>query len=437
MKNLNDIKSDVLILLVGTSPMPNLIAICSRIKNGGTVHLIHTSETKNISKALKDFIKKLNIDSESHEYSISDEKKSQENMERILDSINMEDESKVYELVYTGGTKIMSTKAYTLVKKKFKNANINALLTYLDGEASEIRCKNLKDNSIGILKYSEIKETLQFKNSNEIFYLKIDDIIKMHSKSPKYDKKRTMCCNTVSFKIYELLKNSNEEQRNEILELMKDFFKTLTSLENEFKNLKVEVLPELKEIKLKQTIDSVLDKGYKHIFNDFQSIVDSYKNDYKDLDNNQICDEIIKDLKGIWFEKALLKFLNENIKCDDIKHSVKNQYKDESKLDPDDLFEVDLLVLKDYKLHCISVTTSQNYVNNRSKFYEIKLRTSLLTGIDGSGILVSLYENTDSINNDYENVWGREDNIIAIGSRNIVEIENKLKKVIGGESYGD
>ena len=55
-------KNDYLIMLIGSSPMPNLISSFNRIKESGKIFMIYTKETENIAKQLKELIEEKNLE---------------------------------------------------------------------------------------------------------------------------------------------------------------------------------------------------------------------------------------------------------------------------------------------------------------------------------------------------------------------------------------
>lgn len=439
MKDLNHIKSDVLILLVGTSPMPNLIAACTRVKKDGKIYLLYTKDTEKIAQRLKDLIEeKSNLsitiikDQTTLIENYDNPKYIHENFKKIFSEIFEQFESigkddLVIELVYNGGTKVMSTQAYTIFKEEFLSRkgtfisnNIDVLLTYLDGEASKIISKNLKDNT---------NLTLDYSKNNETLNIKIKDIIALHTLSENFH-----------------FATENMEQKNDvIMEIYNQLIVNESNSIDDKQKLKnaLNSLNFKDNIELSDNINNILKNSPIKLgkYGSFNDIFDEYKTYFRDVFKDDELFNIIKEdlCGGKWFEKAIF-FILKDIDCDDIEMSIENisnSCKEDSELE-DRLFEIDLIALKDHKIHCISITTGSNSKSCKFKLYEIKLRTELLAGSEGRKCFISFLSNTEELRRSCRDIWDTNlNNTLIIAEDELKNLDERLKNwIIGGDSSG-
>lgn len=417
------IKSDILIMIIGTSPMPNLIGVCTRIKNNGKVIMIHTNETKIIANNLEKLIEKKNRDKdteintrlEAMEF-YDDPAKVYEELSRALNNVFQEfnllnNPDKVIELNFTGGTKVMSSIAYSIFKSKFENKNENALLTYLDGEKSQINILNLKNHKECIISYSKSHETLP---------ITIDDIVSLHFELDNTFpyKKEEPEIDPINEKIYGKV-IENLENRQEYIHFLNSIYEEVSDNKNKEWDVNLDTILRNSRIKL---------EGYS----DFKSLLASYEDTYPDLKKKKINKTIRWDLAGGWLENILFKILlgwKEKDLIDDVVNSLERK----KNIDNHVKFEVDLIVLKNHQLYCISVTTIENYDEAKFKLYEIKARAKSLGGVEAKVAFISFCENSKELKMHYKNIWEddlRETLIISWDEFN--NIEGLLEKWICG-----
>jgi len=421
-------KNDYLIMLIGSSPMPNLISAFTRIKENGKIFMIYTSETEKIAKQLEELIEKksndnfLNISVNLGYGKICEEynlQKVSNYMENILKKIKSEYdneslENKTIELNFTGGTKIMSSTAYRLFKEKFKKEN--AYLTYLDSEECEFIIYDIKKNKSKKMECSKKNETLD---------LNIGDIIDMHFEinENKFECERIK--NSQISKVNEYIYDSlieNYDRKDEFIDLMEIIFSY-----NYKKN----------KNKIKDSISEINNKMENHSFklnniNNYSKIISCYESEFGNLTENKLYEKIIEDTSGKWLEKIILKKLN-NFKdegyIDDVVISQKRENKKRKK-DKEE-FEVDIIILKNENLYCISVTTSNIYSEVNMKLHEIWYRGKSLGG-DGVRLgIISFYDNKKALLEKIKNVWDEEKDIenkyLIITLENFIEMDELLR----------
>lgn len=411
------IKNDYLITLIGSNPMPNLISAYTRIKENSTIFMIYTKETRKIAEQLKFLIEErskesnlnvsvnLNYGQIYSEYDIQEVNKE---LTVILNNIKEKylldsEKDKSIEFNFTAGTKIMSSVGYTLFKKIFKDEN--SFLSYLDGEESKVRVYDVKNEKDYSINYCDLNETIK---------LTIDDIIQAHfytfgSKNEfKHINYENANISEVNEYIYKALID-NYDNRDEFIKLMEQMHKI-----EDKKYIKNNI-----DVINKQLESSIIKINN---FNNFSQIIDKYKSEFPEIKNKDIYKLICGDIKGKWLENVLFnrlqKYKNDNY-IDDV---VLSQKKGRD-------FEIDLLVLKNEQLYCISVTTDDSYENVDMKLHEIKYRAKSIGGEEVKIGLISFYKSSNELISRLENVWNKDylkNKYLVIALDNFLDLEKKL-----------
>lgn len=429
-------KADFLITLVGTSAMPNLIGIVSRIKEKGKVYLLHTKDTEDISGNLRKFIieeayrkkeKNLKIDAKNIELiNYDDPEDVYEEIEVKFKCIK-EDIKKcdllnpVIELNYTGGTKVISSIAYTVFKSMFDNEFNNLNFTYLDGEKSLIKIHGI----------SEKKEvSIPYLNETGTIPLNIIDVLNVHrcdGDTFNFKKNESYTQSKFSQDIFQYILTNNEK-RKEIIDYLKKLNDTLNSKEKERK----------KEYKEKEKFMSFLDK-----FLEENMLLDSYK-DARDLIRAFECTEetlskskiqdIIRNITGEWFEEAihqLLIELKEEQVVDDFISNL-SRYKNKAFRE----MEIDFVAMKNYKMYFFSVSTVESVEKTKFKLYEIKQRAKILSEVESAIATITFVEDREEIIKSYNNIWQEKPkNTLIITWNELPRLKEIIKEWI--ENKGD
>lgn len=425
--SLSPTKADFLINLVGTSAMPNLIALASRINSKGKIYFIYTEETKPIAEKLEEFIKKKNLegkgalDIESQGLEIFDydnPEKVYENLKKRFSQIKSEindsnHESPLIELNYTGATKVISSIAYGVFKDAFKEYNIN--FAYLDGEKSEIHIHGKEGEKDNIFKYCS-KESYISLNIMEVVEVHgdIGDVFEREGKSQEQSQ--------FSKDMLKLIV-SNIEKREEII----NYLEILNS--------------KLKESNLYKDKDNFI-----NFINDFlkeNPLLPQYKNyedfiiatgfDPRELPQSKsklrkFIERITKEVTGNWFEAVIhneLKILKDNGNIDDFVSNLE-KVRDEK---PD--FEIDFIAMKDYKMYYFSVTTCETVEKTEFKLYEIKQRAKILSETESAIAAISFGDNKKVIIDEYKNIWQEKPkNIILVTWDDLPKLSKCLQQWI-------
>lgn len=414
-------KNDYLITLIGSNPMPNLISAYTRIKENSTIFMIYTKETKKIAEQLKFLIEERSKESNLNVsvkldygqiYSEYDIQEVNKELTVILNNIKEKylldsEKDKSIEFNFTAGTKIMSSVGYTLFKKIFKDEN--SFLSYLDGEESKVRVYDVKNEKDYSINYCDLDETIK---------LTIDDIIQSHFYTSggknefKHEKYEDANISEVNEYIYKSF-IENYDNRDEFIKLMEQM--------NKIKDKKY----------IKNNIDVInkqLESSIIKInnFNNFSQIIDKYKSEFPELAEKKIYKLICEDLRGKWLEKVLFNRLQKYKNDKYIDDVVLSEARDNG-------FEIDLLILKNKQLYCISVTTDDSYIDVDMKLHEIKYRAKSIGGEEVKIGLISFYESNDKLRSRLKNVWDKDSlksKYLVIALDNFLDLEKKLFKFL-------
>lgn len=423
-------KADLLFLIIGTNPFPNLIAAAIRVKNGGKIICFHTGQDENGTEKIYRKIADVINEKYKKNISITPYKIDRSNIESIKkdvtnainNNIDFLGHGQTVELNFTGGTKVMSSLSYHVFKEIGKGSNINAnfILSYIDGEKERIYYEIIKENNIS---KKHISESLKNLQGNCQFQL--NDIFSCHFKSIKFKKTPD---EVYDYKLGEKIFNSfsgctEQEYHNKI--------KFLDILYNDIRKFE-----DKKTIKDKMESENNNQYLIRKITENEEKYIEKIKElkpiegikELRDLatKDGEINSNFIKALKGFWLEDyiyKIIKELEEEELLIDIKHSV------------EDNFEVDIVAFKKYKIFCISVTSVDKFDGAINKLYEIKERAIQLGGDEAGICFINLYCNSEELEESYKSMWieGMPKNTLIIGWDRFKNLKDNLKKWIKGE----
>ncbi|MDY7006107.1 MAG: hypothetical protein SWX82_19810 [Cyanobacteriota bacterium] len=119
-------KVEHLFLLIGENPLPNYVAARTLLKEGGTVYLVFTKQTKSHKICLKDGLKGLTI--KCQDVDLANYESNAFHIREIIQKKIKSIKTESLGLNYTGGTKAMAVHAY----RAMKELKPNAVFSYLD-----------------------------------------------------------------------------------------------------------------------------------------------------------------------------------------------------------------------------------------------------------------------------------------------------------------
>ena len=380
-------KSDVLFLIVGTNPMPNIISIENRIKDNGKIFFICSKENNTIfstDKIVND-IKKImdnkypNIVTNSIPVNIQDESNM---IQEIINMFPIEKNITV-ELNYTGGTKLMSSAIYGYFKKIMRSKDVDIILSYLDCE------KDLfvfEENEKGKIRFLE--EKLEINNIYNKFTLK--DIILSHGLNYNKDRKETNF-EDISYEMFSNFELKSIEEKNQWVE-------ELNSILQDKENIK-ELL--LKFID-KQVVNS-----------DLTSI------------NTLEVEKLKKYSVGDNLEEYIFRILTMLREEKEVDEFIWSYQQNKTKKMAGT--EIDFIIIRGTKNYLLSVTLCEDEYICKPKLYEAKTRAQQISGDETRVGFICLYNSYKELEEliEADDKYSK-DLVIAIDNFN--DMKNKLRQ---------
>lgn len=380
-------KSDVLFLIVGTNPMPNIISIENRVKDNGKIFFICSKENNTIfstDKIVNDikeimYNKYPNIETKSITVNIQDES----NMIQEIINVFPVEKNITIELNYTGGTKLMSSAIYGYFKKILRNKEVDIVLSYLDCE------KDLfvfEENENGKIKFSE--EKLEVNNIYNNFTLK--DIIISHGLNYNKDRKETKF-EDISYEMFSNFELKSIEEKNQWIEEI---------------NMILQDKENLKELLLNFINKQVVNSDLTPI-------------------NNLGIDKLKKYSLGDNLEEYIFKILTILREEKEIDEFVWSYQQNET--DSMAGTEIDFIIIRGTKNYLLSVTLCEGEYECKPKLYEAKTRAHQIAGDETRVGFICLYNSHKEL----QELIGAEDKYskdLVIALDNFNDIENKLRQ---------
>ncbi|SNX52849.1 hypothetical protein [Thermoanaerobacterium sp. RBIITD] len=413
-------KADVLYVIMGTNPFPNIISAVTRLKNDGRIICICTDETAEypyerfrkliVTKNITNKVEKIVIRDKSYMGSIKDAL-----VKKLDETLKEGNNINLLELNYNGGTKVMSSAAYDVVKNyDYKKRDTDVNLTYIDPEREFIYCEYKRKNKQDFNHFSK-----KLSELNGCCDLSVMDIVCTYLDADmiRFDKiKYKSKMNELSNKLGDLVANmKNDDEYNKVIIFIKSLYclsKKYNKASEEFKNELNGLFRNCSEMKDYIDINSLGFDSSKDMFNYFK--------------------------KTEWLEEYILNILVElkgEAIIDDALSNITKKYDDSNK----DEFEVDLVAYRKYKIFAISVTSESDTEVAKKKLYEIKQRAKYLAG-DESGIcFINLCWNVKQIEDEYKNIWDdfTTKNTLILGAQDFHNLKAKLKEwIMGGVRSG-
>lgn len=410
-------KADILISLVGSSAMPNLIGIVTRLKEKGKVYFVHTNETKPISENLDEFIRRINeiykdkINIQSEQIAIENYdnpmevyKEISKKFKYIKQEINGETDLNI-ELNYTGGTKVISSIACTVSKELFKNYNF--FLTYLDGEKSKLYINSVKNINKSIEQ--------DYCAGNGTFPLTIEEVVNIHKKG-KYGTENGFVQSKFSKDMFNYLCKHMGDREN-IIEYLNLLYTGLEKCKDSKSRILIFLDKFLAEHNLLEEYKSSKDILYSFYLNE------------SEVSSKKII-PIKKSLQGMWLEEVVHEILDElkteNV-IEDYVCNLKIREEEESDLE----MEIDFIAMKDYKLYYFSVSTAEDIEKTKLKLYEVKQRAKILSEVESAVATITFVESKKEIIEGYKNIWqDNPNNLLMITWSDVPKTKELIKEWI-------
>jgi hypothetical protein len=439
-------KVDHLFLLIGENPLPNYIAAKMLHKDGGTVYLVHSTDTSGKADCLKRRLDSVNVELISLGKSEADSSVIREKIQKQVEKIQKDHPNATFGLNYTGGTKAMSVHSYRAL---FEATGVeNAKFSYLDARS----LKMLMDRENDHPKSEPVPIKLSLQEIFDLHDLRWEsgkkpvpdpilpelaiEFAKLHTdpslviawrwwcdhvmkpatkvlkkkqnKPPEWEWKKDDQIDKVSLKpdiavqkLNEVLQDSLKlpDAGKSLLEtFQQENFKQLKELVNLYSALWIpEYTPHIEKVTkllVQETYlrESEIELSLKQFAEKSQEIAEKFKQpDGKEKPYLEKSKDACRWLDGLWLEHYTLHQVQEISKSHPgwINDSgMSFEVKDAKKKK----FEFDVAFVKDYQLFALSCTTDASKGLCKSKLFEAYIRARQLGGDQARVALVCCYD---------------------------------------------
>lgn len=402
-------KADVLIVIMGTNPFPNIVSAATRVRTDGYIFCICSEDTAGEPyKKFKKLLEKKGF-KEKHikKYSLTKEEIDVENIQykiknMLIEILRITQGDILIELNYTCGKKIMSSVVYDVIKNMdFKDVgrNIKINLTYIDAERELMYVEQLGGE----------KTSVRLCDLEESFELNIVDVIKTYNteieeviEEPKYK--------MLSNKLGEMFENISREEHIKLIKAKKNLTKERENEKIFIKELKAT----LEDFNLPVSMEDINSSGFK-----------SDKKIKEYFEGSKWFEEYILSKLLPLKEEKIIEGLVANVE----RKPVHNEKR----------FEVDIVLYKRYKMYAISLTTTNKLNTATQKLYEIFQRSTDLAGDETEKSLITLFWDVNELKEKCMNLWDNDlpKNVFITGVRDLPDIKDKVKNWISGGEKSD
>lgn len=414
---LDKYKVDRLFLLIGENPLPNYIAakMLLKEKEGGTVYLVHSTDTAGKADCLKRRLKPVNVELISLGRSEADSSVIRDKIQKQVENILAKDPKATFGLNYTGGTKAMSVHSYRALLEA--SGVDDAKFSYLDARSLTMLVDRDNDCPQKIIG----KEQVKLKELLDLHDLQWKENNKPSEKPVLPD---------AAQEFLEAYLSVTPKNTDSIAEQWWKWCKAKLHPNTKDKYgfwLEETELAKINGIKLDgapEKIKQILQK-YKMLNSNGELCLQASQNQ-----GFSLLSDVCAWLSGIWLEHYVLHQIKSmSGQFIDIHESAMSFHID----DPDnrddryDRFEFDVAFMRDYQLFALSCTTAGDKSTCKQKLFEAHVRAKQLGGDEARVALVCLNTNPDRIKRDLEATV--RDNKIAVFGCNDLKLNKFAKKM--------
>lgn len=412
---MNISRADVLIVIMGTNPFPNIISALTRVNENGLICCVCTMETREkpferFKSLLKGNNKFINVDIlELPDY--LDRKDIEDKTSNKLDEMFRKISGDLLiEINYTGGKKVISSVVYDVIKNfdyKDTGRKIDVNLTYIDSERELMYVE-----SGGSYKPKYSGDKIKLTELKESFKIGSVDIIETYNNP--FEKKRLKerpDKEKLSNALGRLFENVSFKDFNKMMDFKTKLYETSVAAQKSEKRKTflndIDVL--FRSFNIPLSIEDIKSAGFEKV----EKIVKYFR-------------------KTDWFEEFILYKLLPLKEEHVIEDIVANIDKKES--DDENNYEVDIVIYKKYKLYAISITTISDPKEAEDKLYEIHQRANDLGGEETKIGCINLCWNVEELRKKCRNIWDYDisENVLIAGAQDLKNLKDKVKTWICG-----
>lgn len=405
---LDEYKTEHLVLLVGSNPLPNLVAAQVLLRPGGTLHLVYSSETLKITERLRTYLQSLDRPPVIAPILKVDPMNAGDIQSKIKARLR-EITSDSIGLHYTGGTKAMAVHAYREIEADCKTRGIQPVFSYLDKDTFDVRVDPDWHEPVLFAIHPQLEELATLHGA-------------VFQKTPKRQESLLMVdfaaalAQSASDGSVEVWRKWCDEELRSVAYDGKDWRK------------KRELLPLILALPQNPVVENAV-----QLLKSALGISDeSY---YLPLDPAK--------LKQWPFEKREPKYLCKWLDGEWLEHYVLAQilaFKDKCQIhdaamnlqtnpaESDFNFELDVAAIRGYQLFAISCTTDTTPHRAKSKLFEAFIRARQLAGDEARVGLVCGYEGVQNYAGQIVQEWFAKDKIQVFGPYDLPNLGEHLAR---------
>jgi hypothetical protein len=405
-----DHQVDHLFLLVGENPLPNYVAARLLLKQGGTLYLVHTTDTEKQAKRLEKILSDEGIkttqlvslnDYESDAYHIR---------EKIRPKLEAIKDGKI-GLNYTGGTKAMAVHAYRTVFSK-QHQHPDTVFSYLDPRKLEM-CIDREDG-----------DRIRLKVKPELLEVKLETLFQIHGLELKGNPTQEAQLPQLAAVLAEVFKDENKakhwsdwyshvfceqarkkkngnwgnwESKTKLATLSISLEKLPPEIETEFRR------ENLIDSDGKLSLQAVKQKG---VFTEIE--------------------HFCKYLDGLWLEHHVLQQVKNIADQNSIKDYGLNFKVPLS--GTNEGFEFDVAFTRGYQLFAISISTTSKRDLCKSKLFEAYLRARQMGGDEARVALICCDKEPDTLKAEMALLGDKK--IAVFGREHLMNLQKKIEEWI-------
>lgn len=372
---------NILILLIGSNPLPNYIVGKYLTQKGRSeadvlpepdhVILVHSDDTEKFAKRIGDdlavTIHYVNLKTEERNPSVIVKM-----IQDKLTEIAKPHEISSVHLNYTGGTKPMSLYAQIAIAEINKQDAFKIILSDIDPNNHKIVLRNKPDYPLSGDLLDHVKVSIE--KVLELHYMKTVTPGVQMTTIPSNDLMEFSCCAIDNYK-------KNQKDILKTFEKLKIFGRSCKDRERNIN---------------RNMSQSDFDNAFNRITTQFPSLT----NFFNHIQGNP-CPKLtfIEFFKGKWLEDFVLNCLTnlkitQNVLLDEIRKGVEASHGNRKT-------ELDVIAIRGYKLFLFSCTTSPEIPFVKQKAFEAIYRAEQLGGEHAKAIVVSLMYNTYDAKNQF------------------------------------
>lgn len=412
MDKFDNYRTAHLFLLVGSNPLPNIVAGILLSQEKGVITLLYSKETAEVARVLKaaleNYLETRQIIPEEVE-----ESNPSSIAKKTLEQLKKHEAVQSIGLNYTGGTKAMAVHAYQTIRQWIEREGVGkkAVYSYLDARNLRMVFDPVKQNEGGQ------SPTVPIGNSVKIH---LEHLLRLHNwKLPAQDRPITT---PILLDTARLLMNVNVTGGNK--------FNELKAWRDNIGGKEARKLPPPDREAELARVTITLPTALPEIKNSLSSALDITGDTFTAGDAARRLGITASTFYnwiagGGWLESIVLAALHEcagRFDLHDICMNLKPHLPKNSKAN----FEFDVAAVRGYQLFAFSCSASNSKQELKMKLFEAIIRARQLGGDEACIALVSCSQNPQWLEDDIRDASGLKGRVKVFGIRDLKDMKNRI-----------